>query len=162
MRSAIQIMRVDLTDPEHRSALVYLLNDYALDPMGGGQAISEGVRSALPGALAARSDYYGVLAKKDNNYIGMVNCFEGFSTFDCQPLLNIHDVIVVSSSRGLGVSRLMLEAVADIARAHGCGKLTLEVLQGNTLAQAAYQAFGFSPYSLDPNMGNAMFWAKPL
>ena len=35
----------------------------------------------------------------------------------------------------------------------GCCKLTLEVLEGNKLAQAAYIANGFAGYQLDPEMG---------
>ena len=162
MNENILIVAVDLSLSDHRDALVTLLNSYALDPMGGGEALTEKVRAALPGALEKRLDYVGFMATKDNKYIGLVNCFEGFSTFDCRPLLNIHDVIVASESRGQGVSRLMLEAVADIARQRGCGKLTLEVLEGNKLAQSAYRALGFAPYGLDPKMGNAMFWDKSL
>lgn len=162
MSENIEILAVDLDLSEHRDALVMLLNSYAMDPMGGGEALTEQVRAALPGALQKRPDYFGVMAVKGNKYIGLVNCFEGFSTFDCRPLLNIHDVIVASEYRGQSASRLMLEAVADIARKRGCGKLTLEVLEGNKLAQSAYRALGFAPYVLDPKMGNAMFWDKPL
>lgn len=162
MSENIQIVTVDFAVPGHRVALVDLLNCYALDPMGGGRALSEQVREALPEALEKRPYYLGVMAVKGNKYIGLVNCFEGFSTFDCRPLLNIHDVIVASEYRGQGASRLMLEAVADIARKRGCGKLTLEVLEGNKLAQSAYRALGFAPYGLDPKMGNAMFWDKQL
>ncbi len=162
MSTDIQIVAVDLSKPDHRTAVVDLLDCYAMDPMGGGEPLSQQVRKDLPDALARRENYFGVFAVKDNKYIGLVNCFEGFSTFDCRPLLNIHDVIVASQSRGEGASRLMLEAVAELARKRGCGKLTLEVLQGNTLAQAAYRALGFAPYGLDPKMGNAMFWEKPL
>ncbi|WP_442908951.1 GNAT family N-acetyltransferase [Halopseudomonas sp.] len=158
----IEIVSIDLTVSEHRMALVTLLNSYALDPMGGAEALTEEVREALPDALAKRSDYLGILAKKDNEYIGLVNCFEGFSTFDCRPLLNIHDVIVEGQWRGCGVSRRMLEAVAAQALERGCAKLTLEVLEGNTLAQSAYRALGFAPYELDPAMGKALFWHKPL
>jgi hypothetical protein len=43
-----------------------------------------------------------------------------------------------------------------------CCKLTLEVLEGNKLAQAAYIANGFVGYQLVSEMGQAMFWQKKL
>jgi len=44
----------------------------------------------------------------------------------------------------------------------GCCKLTLEVLEGNTVARAAYQACGYSGYELNPEIGKALFWQKKL
>jgi hypothetical protein len=39
---------------------------------------------------------------------------------------------------------------------------SLEVLEGNKSAQAAYKASGFDGYELDPKMGKALFWQKKL
>jgi len=36
------------------------------------------------------------------------------------------------------------------------------VLEGNRTAQAVYKSLGFTGYELDPRMGKAMFWQKPL
>lgn len=83
---------------------------------------------------------------------GLVNCFEGFSTFAAEPLVNVHDVSVVDTFRGLGLSHKMLEKVEDIARERGCCKITLEVLEGNPVAQGAYRKFGFSDGQLDPGL----------
>ena len=44
----------------------------------------------------------------------------------------------------------------------GCCKLTLEVLEGNKTAQAAYVANGFVGYQLVSEMGQAMFWQKKI
>jgi ribosomal protein S18 acetylase RimI-like enzyme len=62
--------------------------------------------------------------------------------------------------RGLGISQQLLAKVDEIAQQRGCCKVTLEVLQGNTVAQKAYQKYGFTGYELDPAMGQAMFWHK--
>ena len=112
--------------------------------------------------LAERTDYHLVLARDASGFVGLVNCFEGFSTFKGKPLINIHDVIVSMRARGRGVARLMLQQVEAIARERGCCKLTLEVLEGNQPAQNSYRAVGFKGYELDPVMGRAMFWEKPL
>ena len=91
-----------------------------------------------------------------------MNCFETYSSFKGKPLVNIHDVIVIKAFRGLGLSQLMLEKVEEIAKQKGCCKLTLEVLEGNEVAQHSYKKFGFEGYELDPAMGKAVFWQKSL
>ncbi len=56
----------------------------------------------------------------------------------------------------------MFIAVEKISRERGYCKLTLEVLEGNIVAQNAYKKLGFSGYELDEKTGKAMFWEKVL
>jgi ribosomal protein S18 acetylase RimI-like enzyme len=91
-----------------------------------------------------------------------VNSIEGFSTFKCQPLVNVHDVAVLPGYRGQRIGELMLELVETIARERGACKLTLEVLSGNTGAEKLYRRVGFAYYELDPAMGQAGFMQKWL
>src|SRR5438093_1609624 len=107
----IEIVTIDYRNSVHASALIYLLNDYALDLMGGGQPLSNHVKQNLVPALAEHPTAFGVLAFVDDLAAGLVNCFEGFSTFACQPLVNIHDVVVRSEYRGHGIAYRMLEHV---------------------------------------------------
>jgi ribosomal protein S18 acetylase RimI-like enzyme len=158
----IEIVQADLLQPRHAAALVTLLDAYARDPMGGGQPLPEAVRRDLPAALAERRDAVVFLALDGERPVGLVNCFEGFSTFNCKPLLNIHDVVVLADYRGQGVARRLLQQVETEARARGCCKLTLEVLEGNRTAQAVYRSAGFAGYELDPDKGRALFWEKRL
>ena len=88
--------------------------------------------------------------------------FEGFSTFQCRPLLNIHDVAVAGKYRGEGLSKRLLAAAEELAVRLGCCKLTLEVLEGNTISQAASRSLGLDGYQLDPALGKALFWEKKL
>lgn len=157
-----QIVRADYTNADHARALVALLDAYAIDPAGGGHALSEFTRSHLVGALAARPQAFSVLAFDDATAVGLVNCFEGFSTFACQPLVNVHDVAVLPAYRSRGVGAQMLALVEDIARERGACKLTLEVLQGNHGAGRLYERLGFADYQLDPAMGHARFMQKWL
>ncbi|MNP77648.1 putative acetyltransferase [compost metagenome] len=76
--------------------------------------------------------------------------------------MNVHDVAVVKKFRGLGLSQRMLQKVEDIARQRGCCKLTLEVLEGNAVAQAAYEKAGFAAGMFDPAHGRMLFWTKAL
>ena len=156
------IVPVDFDKPVHRDAVLALMKHYALDPMGGGEALSTYAQQNLVAELRRRDDVFSVLAFKGEQAAGLVNCFEGFSTFQARPLMNIHDVVVHQRFRGQGLAGLMLQQVERQARLRGCCKLTLEVLQGNELAQAVYRKAGFLAYQLDPKMGQAMFWEKKL
>lgn len=159
----IEIITADPSNPIHAQAIVQLMDEYARDPMGGGQPLSETVTKNLPLELSRRSNAYCILALADGkDPAGLINCFEGFSTFACRPLLNIHDVIVSTTYRGQGLSKRLLQEAEKIARQLNCCKLTLEVLQGNTIAQRAYRSVGFSSYQLNPEMGHALFWEKKL
>lgn len=139
-----------------------LLDAYARDPMGGGRPLPAGVRSELIPGLKRRSDYFGFVALSGGRPAGLVNCFEGFSTFYARPLMNIHDVVVLPEYRGRGLSLRMLDHVEAMARGRGCCKLTLEVLSNNVVAKGAYEKFGFGGYELDPAAGQALFWEKRL
>lgn len=159
---SINIVVVDYTNAEQGKDLVELLNSYALDPMGGGEALESQVKNNLVAELAKCSHAFSVMAYVNDKPAGLINCFFGFSTFICKPLVNIHDVVVSSEFRGLGLSQKMLEKVEQYAKSKGSCKLTLEVLQGNEIAKASYRKFGFAGYELDPEMGNAMFWQKKI
>lgn len=158
----IELYIADYTDPRHQEDLVFLLDAYASDPMGGAEPLSDYTRDKLCHEMAARPQVFTVLCYVDGKPAGLCNCVEGFSTFKAKPLVNIHDIAVVPEFRGLGLSHRMLERVEGLARERGCCKLTLEVLEGNEVARRSYSAFGFSGYELDPVHGNALFWEKAL
>ena len=158
----LQVCRVDYTHPAHAHALVSLLDAYARDAAGGGQPLSEFTKTNLPVELAVRPQAFSVLAFDGPDAVGLVNCFEGFSTFACQPLVNVHDVVVLASHRGQRVGERMLALVEQLARERGACKLTLEVLQGNRSAIRLYERVGFAGYQLDPAMGTAQFLQKWL
>ena len=130
--------------------------------MGGGEPLSEFAKLNLVTALAARPQVFSVLAFAGDLPVGLVNCIEGFSTFACQPLVNIHDVAVLSAYRGQRIAEKMLALVEEIARERGACKLTLEVLQGNQGADKLYRRVGFNNYLLDPAMGAAQCLQKWL
>lgn len=69
----------------------------------------------LPAALAARPDSYTLIAYCNGEPAGLLNAFEGFSTFYCAPLINIHDVNVRKAWRGRGIARHLLNAIEAIA-----------------------------------------------
>jgi ribosomal protein S18 acetylase RimI-like enzyme len=138
----IAIAEADLGNPQHQDAIVHLVDAYARDPMGGGKALPEEVRTALIPGLQRHPTTLVFLAWHSTTPVGIAICFIGFSTFLARPLINIHDLAVLPTYRGQGVGRLLLEQVAAKGRELGC-KLTLEVRAGNYPAQRLYEAVGF-------------------
>jgi GNAT superfamily N-acetyltransferase len=158
----IEVVLANYGDAGHSAALVDLLDTYARDPAGGGTPLEAGVREGLAAALAARPQAFSVLAYDGAQPVGLINCIEGFSTFACKPLVNVHDVIVVASHRGQRIAKRMFERVEQEARARGACKLTMEVLSGNGPALRSYEREGFANYQLDPAFGHAVFLQKKL
>lgn len=159
------ICRADYQDDGHTRALLALLDAYARDPAGGGAPLSDFAKTNLPQALRARPALFSVLAfdqAQGGLAVGLVNCVEGFSTFACKPLINVHDVVVAASHRGRGVAAQMLALVERIAHERGACKLTLEVLSGNASATRLYRRLGFDNYQLELSMGHALFMQKWL
>lgn len=159
---ALTCRLADYSDAADAAAVVALLDAYAQDRAGGGEPLSAFARANLVPELARRPQAYSVLAFEGAQPVGLVNCIEGFSTFKCQTLVNVHDVAVLASHRGRRVGEQMLALAEAEARRRGACKLTLEVLEGNLSALKLYQRLGFAAYELDPAMGQARFMQKWL
>jgi ribosomal protein S18 acetylase RimI-like enzyme len=162
MTRSLRIERLDPRDGRDAAALVRLLDEYASSAEGGGTPLAPEAAARLPQALAARPHYVGLLAWDGDAAVGLVNCFEGLSTFKARPLLNIHDIAVTTDLRGQGIGQALLARTEAVARERGCCKMTLEVLEGNVRAAGLYRGAGFAAYELDPAMGRAMFFEKWL
>jgi GNAT superfamily N-acetyltransferase len=158
----LSIIPVDFNNAAHGDMVLALLNEYALDPMGGQAPLSEHVRTHLIAALAARPNAGALMALHHDEPAGLAIYFEGFSTFACQPLLNLHDFMVREKFQGLGIAKQLLGALEKVAQDRHCCKITLEVLQGNVPAQTLYRKMGYEGYSLSDEMGQAMFWQKKI
>ncbi len=162
MAAEFRARRADYGDAADAAAVVMLLDAYASDPAGGGEPLSDFAKANLVRELAARPQAYSVLAFDGELPVGLVNCIEGFSTFACQPLVNVHDVAVLASHRGRGIAEQMLREAERIAAERGAVKMTLEVLAGNAPAMQLYRRIGYAAYQLDPAMGAAQFLQKWL
>jgi len=161
-RDHVDCFLADYYNPRHGNAIVDLLDQYAREPMGGKQPLSEAVKKNLVSELQKLPYAFSVLCFVADKPAGLANCFFGFSTFACKPLVNVHDFIVQSAFRGLNISQALLGFTEEYALRSGCCKVTLEVLQGNTIARKAYEKFGFQPYQLDATLGRALFLEKKL
>lgn len=151
---ALRIIQADYTNPRQAEQLLYLLDQYARDPMGDGKALDPKVAAKVIDGLQQRGNTFSLLAYWDDEAVGFANCFENFSTFAAKPLINIHDLAVLEAFRGRGIAKALLQGIDAIGAERGCHKIVLEVLTYNTHAQSLYQKHGFS--------GKSLFWEKRL
>jgi ribosomal protein S18 acetylase RimI-like enzyme len=158
----IRVVEADLKLPAHQKAVLAMIDVYARDPMGETKPLDPDVRARLIPGLQNHPTTVVSLAFHGDQAVGAAVCFIGFSTFAAKPLINIHDFVVLSSLRGKGVGRSLLEAIEGKARELGCCKLTLEVMDNNHRALRIYEAAGFARYALQKGSGTAIFMSKPL
>ena len=158
----LEIVEAQLDRADHAKIILDLTNAYALDPIGGGSALSPDVRDALIPGLRAHPTTLVLLAYHGGESVGLATCFWGFSTFAALPLLNLHDLAVLPKCRGLGVGRALLRAVEARARERGCAKVTLEVRERNARARGLYESEGFSHSGGGEELGPDLFYVKRL
>ncbi len=158
----IQIKKVDFNNEKEGHDLIAMLQHYAMDLQGGEEPLSDYTTNNLIAELKKSPIAVSFLAYDNETPVGLANCFYGFSTFSAKTLLNVHDLVVKESTRGLGVGTQLLLAAETEARLKGCCKVTLEVLQNNSRAQKVYSSFGFSGYYLGAEDNKALFWEKKL
>lgn len=156
------IIKADLNNKNHANAYLTLMSHYACDPMGGGEDLSDFAKKNLVSTLLKRDDVVILLVFKGDQPAALLTAIEGFSTFSCKPLFNIHDVTVTQEFRGLGLTKILFAEIEKIAKQRDYCKITLEVLSGNEIAKNAYAKQGYSDYQLDPSHGSALFWTKSL
>ena len=159
---SVQINKVDYNNSKQASELLQLLENYALDPQGGGEALKDYTKKNLIDKLKKSSIAVSFIAYENKIPVGLANCFYGFSTFNAKSLLNIHDLVVKDGLRGKGIGTKLLSAVEQEAKDSGCCKVTLEVLKNNKRAQRVYKSFGFGGYNLGEVENSALFWEKKL
>jgi GNAT superfamily N-acetyltransferase len=138
----LRIIEADYRNPSQCSDIAFLTNAYALDEMGGAEPLPEVVLDRMVEGLRTTPGAFTFLAYLADQPAGIANCFTGFSTFEAQRLINIHDLAVIPEARGKGIGTRLLEAVQRKARKLKCCKLTLEVRDDNPAIEL-YERFGF-------------------
>jgi GNAT superfamily N-acetyltransferase len=151
------IKACDYSNPEHLEAIATLINAYIQDDMGGGTPLSPPQKLRLIDGLNKHPAAIVLLAQTGGVYTGLLVAFENFSTFTAQPMINIHDLIVLKECRGKGAGRRLMEAVISIAKEKKCSRVTLEVRKDNVPAQYLYKSLGFK--ETEPGM---FYWRKSL
>ena len=83
-----------------------------------------------------------LIAMEEESAVGFALFFHNFSTFLGRPGLYLEDLFVVPESRGRGVGRELLSALARIAVERECGRMEWWVLDWNASAIGFYESLG--------------------
>jgi GNAT superfamily N-acetyltransferase len=86
-----------------------------------------------------------LLAEDGGRGIGFALFFQNYSTFLAKPGLYLEDLFVEPTSRGHGVGKALLKAVARLAVERGCGRFEWAVLDWNEPAIGFYKSLGAKP-----------------
>ena len=105
---SVETYLANYEDPVHAKAVVDLLDGYARDPYGNSGPLPDDVYASLCPTLAKTPGAFSVVATVDGVAAGLINCFQGFSTFKCKPLINVHDVFVHPEHRRAGLVQAMM------------------------------------------------------
>ena len=92
--------------------------------------------------FGARPVAEALLAEIAEKPVGFALFFTSDSTFLTRPGIYLEDLFVLESQRKLGIGKALLEAVRQVARARGAGRLEWSVLDWNENAIAFYERFG--------------------
>lgn len=145
----------DFTNPLHCTKLCELIDEYIAHPMGGGEPLTNRQKLHLVDGLESHPNAIVLFVLHKEEIVGVINAFINFSTFACQPMINIHDLFVSASYRKKGLGRKLLQGIEDIAHQLKCAKITLEVRKDNEAAQLLYYSEGF-----DQGTNPMHFWTK--
>ncbi|MFW6224762.1 MAG: GNAT family N-acetyltransferase [Bacteroidota bacterium] len=137
------IQHINLNDTEQQDAYFHLLNSYILDEMGGHEPLSNHQKGSFIEMFKAQPNTQALLAKINDQYVGMATYFINFSTFAGKKYINLHDIFVLHRYRKKGIGKLILNKIIDIADKNDFCKVTLEVREDNTKAQSLYFKEGF-------------------
>lgn len=139
----LEIIKADLENDQHSSAILELTDSYAKDPMGLDGPLNEEVKKKLIAELKKFPCNLHFIAYMDGKPAGVANCVFSFSTFYAAKVINIHDLAVNPSYRSNGIGEALIGAVEKEAIAENCCKVTLEVREDNR-ARNLYERSGFS------------------
>jgi ribosomal protein S18 acetylase RimI-like enzyme len=143
MAEKIEVIVGDIRNKEHQQAMLSQLDLYMQDPMGGQGPLSENLAAEILSGLLVQPNYLFFLAKLNNQYAGLANCFVNFSTFKARQLINIHDFAVAPQFRQKGIGKELMRGIFSFARKNHFCKVNLEVRHDNPNAQNLYKSLGF-------------------
>lgn len=95
--------------------------------------------------FGARRFLEALIAEDDETPVGFAAYFHNYSTFLARPGLYVEDVFVLPEHRRRGHGRALLQEMARIAIARGCGRFEWSVLDWNEPAIAFYRSIGAPP-----------------
>lgn len=138
-------------DEEDILRLIRALADYEREP-DAVEATAEGLRAHL---FAAEPRVFAHVAEDGGRLVGIAVWFLTFSTWTGRHGVYLEDLFVDPATRGGGVARALVRALAAEAKARGCARMDWAVLDWNEPAKAFYRRLGarhnetWEPWRLD-------------
>lgn len=86
-----------------------------------------------------------LIAEDGGRAVGFALFFQNYSTFLARPGIYLEDLFVEPASRGHGVGKALLKAVARLAVERKCGRFEWAVLDWNEPAMGFYKSLGAQP-----------------
>ena len=102
----------------------------------------EDLRATL---FAPQPRTFALICEAGSEAIGFAVYFYNYSTWLGKHGIYLEDLYVTPASRGLGAGKALLQQLAKIAVAEGCGRVEWSVLDWNTPAIEFYESFGAKP-----------------
>jgi GNAT superfamily N-acetyltransferase len=134
-------LRIEPARPQHAAVLLSLVRDLARFERLEHQVVAseEQIRDELG---ASRPVIEASIAWDGEQALGFALYFHNFSTFLGRRGLYLEDLYVVPSARGHGIGKALIEHLAAIAVARGCGRFEWAVLDWNQHAIDFYRSLG--------------------
>ena len=86
-----------------------------------------------------------LIAEENDEVVGFALFFPNYSTFLGRPGIYLEDLFVLPECRGQGHGKALLQSLAQLALARGCGRLEWSVLDWNEPAIDFYRSLGAKP-----------------
>ncbi len=95
-----------------------------------------------------------VAASEGGNLVGMVHFFPHTHTWHAQPVCYLNDLFVLPGIRGVGVGKMLIDAVIDVARQQEWAEVYWHTQSHNSVARSLYDKItggtdGFVNYTID-------------
>ncbi|WP_325894997.1 GNAT family N-acetyltransferase [Grimontia sp. NTOU-MAR1] len=104
--------------------------------------------------------FHGFVSFVDQEPSGFGVCFESFSTYRAQKVMNIHDFMISDKFQGKGVGKTLLDGIEKYCRDNGFLKITLEVGDDNVAAKKLYSSRNYEDYRVV--LKGQLHWQKYL
>lgn len=100
------------------------------------------VESLREAGFGASPKFQALLAEVEGAIVGFTTYTRNYSIWRAAEYLNLDDVFVVETHRGLGIGEALMREAARVCRAQGLSRLRWEVEPENTSAIRFYERLG--------------------
>lgn len=144
--SAIQITPANISDIPALCELLDILFSQEADFKSDQKAQSRGLDRIISNPDVG----FIIVARRDNQILGMVNLLYTVSTALGDRVALLEDMVVTLNARSTGIGSRLLEEAIQVARLNGCKRITLLTDRANIPAQRFYQRHGFDFSAMIP------------